>query len=80
MERFKAYKLPEVDKKIRAELIDALDTKKYEKLESYARVDALHDRVVEEAGEGQKDEADKAFKLLKERGFRDEMLELAIQL
>ncbi len=64
-----------IDKKIRAELIDALNTKKYEKLESYARVDALHDRVVEEASEEQKEEADKVFKALKERVFRDEMLE-----
>jgi polyribonucleotide nucleotidyltransferase len=64
-----------IDKKIRAELIDALNTKKYEKLESYARVDALHDRVVEEAADDKKEEADKVFKLLKERVFRDEMLE-----
>src|SRR5579863_8178532 len=67
--------LASIDKKIRAELIDALNTKKYEKLESYARVDALHDRVVEEAGDDKKEEADKVFKLLKERVFRDEMLE-----
>jgi polyribonucleotide nucleotidyltransferase len=67
--------LASIDKKIRAELIDALNTKKYEKLESYARVDALHDRVVEEAGEEQKAEADTIFKLLKERVFRDEMLD-----
>src|SRR5580693_6469090 len=67
--------LASIDKKIRAELSDALNTKKYEKLESYARVDALHDRVVEEAGEEQKAEADTIFKLLKERVFRDEMLE-----
>ena len=64
-----------IDKKIREELIDALNTKKYDKLESYARVDALHDKVVEEAGEEQKSEADKIFNLLKERVFRDEMLE-----
>ncbi len=62
-------------KKIRAELIDAQNTKKYEKLESYARVDALHDKVVEEAAEDQKEEADKVFKILKERVFRDEMLD-----
>jgi polyribonucleotide nucleotidyltransferase len=67
--------LASIDKKIRAELIDALNTKKYEKLESYARVDALHDRVVEEAAEEQKEEADKVFKILKERVFRDEMLD-----
>jgi polyribonucleotide nucleotidyltransferase len=64
-----------IDKKIRAELIDALNTKKYDKLESYARVDALHDRVVEEAAEEQKEEANKVFNALKERVFRDEMLE-----
>jgi polyribonucleotide nucleotidyltransferase len=64
-----------IDKKIRAELIDALNTKKYDKLESYARQDALHDKVVEEAAEDKKDEADKVFKLLKERVFRDEMLD-----
>ncbi len=64
-----------IDKKIRTELSDALNTKKYEKLESYKRVDALHDRVVEEAAEDQKDEANKAFNALKERVFRDEMLE-----
>ena len=64
-----------IDKKIRAELSDALNTKKYEKLESYARVDALHDRVVEEAADDQKDESNKIFNALKERVFRDEMLE-----
>jgi polyribonucleotide nucleotidyltransferase len=67
--------LASIDKKIRAELIDALNTKKYEKLESYARVDALHDRVVEEAAEEQKAEADTVFKILKEQVFRDEMLD-----
>jgi polyribonucleotide nucleotidyltransferase len=64
-----------IDKKFRADLIDALNTKKYDKLESYARVDALHDRVVVDAGEENKAEADKIFHQLKERVFRDEMLE-----
>jgi polyribonucleotide nucleotidyltransferase len=64
-----------VEKKVRAELTDALDTRKYPKLESYARVDALHDRVVEEAPEEQKDQAGKLFDVLKERIFRDEMLD-----
>jgi polyribonucleotide nucleotidyltransferase len=64
-----------LDKKFRAELTDALDTKKYAKLESYARVDALHDRAVEEAPEELKDEAGKLFDYLKERIFRDEMLD-----
>jgi polyribonucleotide nucleotidyltransferase len=71
----KADLMAAIDKKIRAELIDALDTRKYDKLESYAKVDALHDRVVEEAGEEEKGEADKIFHALKERVFRDEMLD-----
>ena len=32
-----------IEKKVRAELTDALNTKKYAKLESYARIDALHE-------------------------------------
>jgi polyribonucleotide nucleotidyltransferase len=64
-----------IEKKVRAELTDALDTKKYAKLESYARIDALQDQVVEEAPDGQKAEAGKVFDALKERIFRDEMLE-----
>jgi len=67
--------LASIDKKIRTDLIDALDTKKHGKLESYALVDALHDRVVEEAGEENKAETDKIFHMLKERVFRDEMLD-----
>jgi polyribonucleotide nucleotidyltransferase len=65
----------EVEKKVRVELTDALDTKKYPKLESYARVDALQDRVIEEAAEEQKEQAGKLFDILKERIFRDEMLD-----
>jgi polyribonucleotide nucleotidyltransferase len=67
--------LAEIDKKVRVELTDALNTKKYEKLESYARVDALHDRVIEEAADDKKEAAGKLFDVLKERIFRDEMLE-----
>ena len=48
-----------IEKKVRAELTDALDTKKYGKLESYARIDALHDQAVEDAAEEQKAEAGK---------------------
>ena len=40
-----------VDKTFRADLTDALDTKKYGKLESYAKVDALHAKAAELAGE-----------------------------
>jgi len=79
----KEFKAPEInqelyaqiEKKVRAELTDALDTRKYSKLESYAKIDALHKRVEEEAGEEHKSEAGKLFDMLKERIFRDEMLD-----
>ena len=64
-----------IEKKVRADLTDALNTKKYEKLESYARIDALHDKAVEEAPDDKKEEAGKLFDLLKEKIFRDEMLD-----
>jgi len=64
-----------IEKSVRADLTDALNTKKYGKLESYARIDALHDKAIEEAPEEQKAEAGKIFDALKERIFRDEMLE-----
>jgi polyribonucleotide nucleotidyltransferase len=64
-----------IEKKIRAELTDALDTKKYDKLESYARVDAAHDTAIAEIPEEQLAEANECFKHLKERIFRDEMLD-----
>ena len=67
--------LAEIDKKIRVELTSALDTQKHEKLESYALIDALHERVVSEASEEDKPEAGKLFSLLKEKIFRDEMLD-----
>jgi polyribonucleotide nucleotidyltransferase len=65
----------EIEKKFRAELTDALDTRKYGKLESYARVDALRDRAVAEAPDDQKSEAGKLFDALKEKIFRDEILD-----
>ena len=64
----------EVDKAARAELTDALNTQKYPKLESYSRVHALRDRVVEAQPEEKRDEAGKCYDALKERIFRDEML------
>ena len=64
-----------VDAAVREELTDALNTQKYPKLESYARVEALHDRVVAaEEDEDLQDEAGKCFDALKERIFRDELL------
>ena len=65
----------QIEKKFRADLTDALDTKKYSKLESYSKIDALHTAAKAEGGEDKKAEAHKYFEMLKERIFRDEMLE-----
>jgi len=64
-----------IEKKVRADLTDALDTKKYSKLESYAKIDALHKAAVDEAPDEKKSEAGKLFDRLKEKIFRDEMLD-----
>ncbi len=63
-----------VEKQARTDLTDALNTQKYEKLESYARVAALKKKVLEALPEEQHDEAKKCYDALKERIFRDEML------
>ena len=60
-----------------AEVKDSLDTQKYDKLESYARVDAAKKKVkalFEAAGDAKVAEAKELFDRLKERIFRDEML------
>ncbi len=64
----------QISDSIRAELQDALNTEKYGKLESYARVDAAKAKALEPIAEEQKDEAGDLFDRLKERIFRDEML------
>ncbi len=64
----------QIDKQIRAELTDALDTKKHDKIESYALVDALKKKVKEAQPEDKQDDAGKCYDALKERIFRDEML------
>jgi polyribonucleotide nucleotidyltransferase len=77
------FKTPELDKKlyariaaaVRVELADALDTKKYPKLESHNRVAALRKRVVEAEAEEQRAEAGKVYDALKESIFRDDMLQ-----
>jgi polyribonucleotide nucleotidyltransferase len=66
--------LDQIDAALRTELTDALDTKKYQKLESYARVDAAHEKAEAMFSEEQKKEAGELFDRLKERIFRDEML------
>jgi polyribonucleotide nucleotidyltransferase len=63
-----------IESQIRKELTDALDTKKYPKLESYHRVHEAKKKVVEARPEEQKAEASELFDHLKERIFRDEML------
>jgi polyribonucleotide nucleotidyltransferase len=64
----------QISKSVSAELKDALNTQKYEKLESYARVDACKKKAMEGIPEEQVAEAKKLFDALKERIFRDEML------
>jgi polyribonucleotide nucleotidyltransferase len=64
----------QISKSISAELKDAMNTQKYEKLESYSRVDAAKKKAMEDIPEEQLAEAKKLFDMLKERIFRDEML------
>ena len=63
-----------VEKTAREDLADALNTQKYEKLESYARVHAVKKKVLEGFTDEQRPEAAKCIDALKERIFRDEML------
>ena len=60
--------------KVRAELADALNTEKYPKLESYAKVADIKKRLLEPLEEEQRKEAADLYDVLKERIFRDEML------
>ncbi|MCL4401780.1 MAG: polyribonucleotide nucleotidyltransferase, partial [Acidobacteria bacterium] len=64
----------QVEAKCRKELTDALNTQKYPKLESYTRVNQLREKMVAEFAEEQQEEAGKCFDALKERIFRDEIL------
>src|SRR5580698_10532117 len=58
----------------RTELQDAMNTEKYEKIDSYRRIDACKKKATEGLTDEQKPEASKVFDALKERIFRDEML------
>ncbi len=58
----------------RAELTDAMNTEKYEKIDSYRRIDAVKKKAIEALTDEQKPEAGKVFDALKERIFRDQML------
>jgi polyribonucleotide nucleotidyltransferase len=64
----------QVSAKAREALIDALNTEKYPKLESYAKVAEVKKLALEGLADEQKDEGKKVFEALKERVFRDEML------
>ncbi len=64
----------QVEKAIRVELADAMDTQKYEKLESYARVKAAKKKTVEAFPEEKQPVAKELFERLMERIFRDQML------
>lgn len=64
----------QIAKSVRAELKDAMNTQKYDKLESYRRVDEAKAKVVDPLEEELQPEAKKLFDMLKERIFRDEML------
>jgi polyribonucleotide nucleotidyltransferase len=78
----KEYTAPEVNKalydqiaaSVQVELKDAMNTEKYEKLESYSRIDAAKKKAIGELPEEQQAEGKKLFDGLKERIFRDEML------
>src|ERR1700719_739253 len=67
----------QIEKQMRAELTDALNTKKYQKLESYHRVAEAKKKIldpIDDEEEEQFEEAGEVFDQLKERIFRDEML------
>ncbi|HTU47523.1 MAG TPA: polyribonucleotide nucleotidyltransferase [Bryobacteraceae bacterium] len=68
--------LDKISGAVRAELSDALNTQKYGKLESYSRIDQAKQKALELfPDEAQQPEAGKVFDHLKERIFRDEMLQ-----
>jgi polyribonucleotide nucleotidyltransferase len=64
----------QIEKQFRKELTDALNTEKYPKLESYAKIAEVKKKLLEGQPEEQRDEAGKLYEVLKERIFRDQML------
>ena len=66
-----------VESAIREELADALNTQKYDKLTSYAKVDNAKAKVLDSFGEAEEETlelARRAFNELKEKIFRDQIL------
>jgi len=66
--------LTQVEDQARKDLTDALNTEKYPKLESYAKVAAIKKKLIESLPEEQRSEAASLYDVLKERIFRDQML------
>jgi polyribonucleotide nucleotidyltransferase len=67
----------EIEKKYGAKLHDALDTEKHPKKESYHLVDALKDEIVKAIPEEEEEKrtlAKRAFERLREKIFRDDIL------
>jgi polyribonucleotide nucleotidyltransferase len=64
----------QIEKQARTQLTDALNTEKYPKLESYAKVADIKKRLLEGLPEEQREEGAKLYSALKERIFRDQML------
>ncbi len=65
----------QIETQYKSELTDALDTEKYPKLESSAKLAELKTKVLEPFDEEQKPEAVRCFEALKERIFRDQILD-----
>jgi len=65
----------QIEKQARKDLTDALNTQKYPKLESYAKVAEIKKRLSESLPEEQREEGGKLYDVLKERIFRDQMLD-----
>jgi polyribonucleotide nucleotidyltransferase len=78
----RAFEPPPIDQalydristQLRADLSDAMNTQKYQKIESYTKVAELKKKAIELGGEEKQEEAGKLYDMLKERIFRDEML------
>ena len=64
----------QMDKSVRTELADAMDTKKYSKIDSYHRIADLKKKAIEALPEEHRTEGAELFSRLKERVFRDQML------
>jgi len=69
-----AEKAKKIENLVRAELTDALNTQKYQKLDSYHRVHEAKKKAVAQFPDEEQSEAAKLFEALRERIFRDQML------